>query len=183
MWQDLRREIKNHEMKPKVAIFGSSIVKNLRGNRFSRDFLTRTHRAYTIPEAEVTLRDSKESADVIVYQLLSNDMKVKSEEECLSNLTNLVTETKIIVSLPPNRGDSVALNYKTKTINAGVKSHYRDDQVVTVCDNSNLAYRGEPDGKYICSDGVHPTPEGERILFRNIRQSINAVLRNKVVKS
>ncbi|KAK3103528.1 hypothetical protein FSP39_019889 [Pinctada imbricata] len=190
MLQDLRREIKNHEMKPKVAIIGSSIVKNLRGDRFSRDFLTRTHRAYTIPEAEVTLRDSKESADVIVYQLLSNDMKVKSEEECLSNLANLVTKTKqshpgakIIVSLPPNRGDSAALNCKTNTINAGVKSHYRDDQVVTVCDNSNLAYRGEPDGRYICSDGVHPTPEGERILFRNIRQSINAVLRNKVVKS
>ncbi|KAK3107812.1 hypothetical protein FSP39_022741 [Pinctada imbricata] len=110
-------------------------------------------------------------------------MKTKTESECLTDLQKLVTETKelkkgakIVISLPPNRGDSPCLNHKTNIINATVKSIFAEDRGVFVCDNSNLSYRGEPDARYICNDGVHPTPAGKRVLFGNIRQAIARVL-------
>ncbi|KAK3107077.1 hypothetical protein FSP39_006482, partial [Pinctada imbricata] len=183
MLMDLRKEIKSQDEKPSVAIIGSSLIKNLRSDNFSRHFRTEVCKSYTIPEAKKTIRNCPGERDVVVYQLLSNDMKSKSGDECLSDLRELVTLTKelqprakIIISLPPNRGDSVTLNHTTNSINASVKFTYSRDNMVTVCDNSNLSYRGEPSRRYISSDGVHPTPAGEKVLFGNIRQAIQSVI-------
>ena len=116
---------------------------------------------------------------VIVYQLLSDDLKTESEDKCVKMLTNLVRDTKhrhtgakIIISLPTNRSDSEDFNNKTDLINAHVKRLFAKDDKVSVCDNSNLSYRGQPSIKHIQDDGVHPTHSGERILFNNIRSVV-----------
>ncbi|KAK3083078.1 hypothetical protein FSP39_013369 [Pinctada imbricata] len=84
-------------------------------------------------------------------------------------------DAKIIVSLPPNRGDDPDLNYTTKIVNASVKISFQSVTNVFVCDNSNLAYRGERNRKLISRDEVHPTEFGEKILFQNIRRAIEEV--------
>ena len=187
---DIRRDSKRAndtepKEQPSVSIIGSSIIKNLDGKMFSRHFRTEVKTAYTIPQAEVTVKQLKDKSDVIVYQLLSNDLKEKdvSENECVHKLQGLVTMTKklqpgakIIISLPPNRRDTVERNNKTNIINASVKALYSGDKIVSVCDNTNLSWRGEASKKYISTDGVHPTPAGDMMLFANIRQAVWSAL-------
>ena len=187
---DIRRDSKRAndtepKEQPSVSIIGSSIIKNLDGKMFSRHFRTEVKTAYTIPQAEVTVKQLKDKSDVIVYQLLSNDLKEKdvSENECVHKLQGLVTMTKklqpgakIIISLPPNGRDTVERNNKTNIINASVKALYSGDKIVSVCDNTNLSWRGEASKKYISTDGVHPTPAGDMMLFANIRQAVWSAL-------
>ena len=115
-------------------------------------------------------------------------MKVKGEQECVRDLENLVKLTKniqpcakIVISLPPNRGDSELYNVRTNIINARVKSIFAGDDKVSICDNSNLAYRGKPDKRFIDIDGVHLTPAGDKALFANIRQAVRDALTPQTV--
>ena len=185
---DIRRDIKRaNETEsrglPSVSIIGSSLINNLDGKTFSRHLRTEVKTAYTIPQAEVAVKQLKGRPDVIVYQLLSNDLKKLSADECLRNLQNLVTMTKgvkpgakIIILLPPNRRDNIQWNNKTNIINARVKEIYCGDNIVSICDNSNLSHRGEASYKHIAIDGVHLTPDGEVLLFSNIHQAVRSVL-------
>ena len=168
---------------PRCAVIGSSLLYNLNPDLLSRKFVTEKHTAYTIPQAEQKLECLRQTPDVIVYQLLSNDLKTDSEDECMAKMGRLVALTKrsrpgakIIVSLPLNRSDSHKRNNKTNMINARVTSLFAEDDTVWICDNSNLAYRGKPSRKHIGDDGVHPTPHGEMVLFNNIRQAVEDVL-------
>ena len=194
MLMDIRKEIAttnrdvSNETKPVVAIIGSSLIRNLDGFKFSRHYQTDVRTAYTIPQATDTVRTLDRPNDVIVYQLLSNDMKVKGEQECVRDLENLVKLTKniqpcakIVISLPPNRGDSELYNVRTNIINARVKSIFAGDDKVSMCDNSNLAFRGKPDKRYIDIDGVHLTPAGDKALFANIRQAVRDALTPQTV--
>ena len=182
MLMEIRREIRKAEVKPNVAIIGSSLLRNMRSDKFCRDFNTDKRTAYTIPQASQTVRKIGAS-DVIVYQLLSNDMKTETEDDCVNQMRDLVILTrevqpgaKIIISLPPNRGDSEEWNNKTNIINARVKSLFSGVDNVFICDNSNLSYRGEKSDRFIDSDGVHPNPAGNMLLFANIRQAVKKVL-------
>ena len=182
--QEVKSRVEREKNMPRCTIIGSSLLKNMNPNTFSEKVVTKKRTAYTIPEAVLEIkRLEKERSDVIVYQLLSNDMKSNSENDCLRSLKRLVTITKeshpearIIVSLPPNRGDSRLYNNMTNTINAGVKSLYAVDDIVHVCDNSNLAFRGEANPEFISIDGIHPTPAGDQVLFNNIRLAVEEVL-------
>ena len=183
----IRQEVKrNNERElnmPRCAVIGSSLLYNLNPDLLSRKFVTEKHTAYTIPQAEQKLECLRQTPDVIVYQLLSNDLKTDSEDLCVAKMGRLVALTKrsrpgakIIVSLPLNRSDSHKRNNKTNMINARVTSLFAEDDTVWICDNSNLAYRGKPSRKHIGDDGVHPTPHGEMVLFNNIRQAVEDVL-------
>ena len=166
--------------KPTVAIFGSSLIKNMEAERFSRSFQTDIQLSYTIPGAKRDVKEYKGKADVVVYQLLSNDIKTKSVNKCIAELKELVELTKelqpkakIIVSLPLNRSDNKEFNNKTNSVNAVVKTEFQDSEGVFVSDNSNLAYRGVPHKKMISEwDGIHPTELGEKVLFKNIKGAV-----------
>ncbi|KAK3082442.1 hypothetical protein FSP39_019797 [Pinctada imbricata] len=180
---ELLQRMEKEKSKPKAVVIGSSLVKNMRGDWLSSRVSTDVHIAYTIPAAKEKMQDIPCDTNVVLFQLLSNDVKKMSESKCVEDLENLVKLTKekcrsarIIISLPPNRGDSRSLNTKTDVVNAHVKSLFAEDNIVSICDNSNLSYRGEPNRRFICGDGVHPTPEGEKVLFANIRRAIEGVL-------
>ena len=63
--------------KPAVAIFGSSLIKNMDAEQLSHSFRTDLQMSYTIPEAKQNISEYKRKTDVVVYQLLSNDIKEK----------------------------------------------------------------------------------------------------------
>ena len=181
--QDVKRNAELEKNKPRCTIIGSSIIRNLKPESFSRKVLTEKYTDYTIPEAADRLKKIEHRPDVIVYQLLSNDLKKDPENVCLRKLEELVKatkekkpETKIIISLPPNRSDSQIWNNRTNVINAGVESMFAGDDTVYICDNSNLSFRGNPSRKHILDDGVHPTPLGDKVLFSNLRQAVEEVL-------
>ena len=91
---------------------------------------------------------------------------------------NMQENADIIVSLPTNRGDNKTWNNKVNSVNASMKMEFQDSKRVHISDNSNLYWRGEPNRKMINQiDGVHPTVIGENVLFGNIRQAIDSVLK------
>ncbi|KAK3089606.1 hypothetical protein FSP39_004960 [Pinctada imbricata] len=177
-------ESTDRQRKPIVAIFGSSLIKNMDARRFSRRYNTDIQLSYTIPEAKRNVSEYNRKADVVVYQLLSNDIKEKSTNDCVKEMKELIRQTesihrqsKIVISLPTNRGDSRELNNKINIVNASAKVEFQNYDNVLISDNSNLSYRGEPNRRMISADdGVHPTEFGEKVLFQNIRKSVDQVL-------
>ena len=135
--------------KPAVAIFGSSLIKNMDAEQLSHSFRTDLQMSYTIPEAKQNICEYKRKADVVVYQLLSNDIKEKSVDVCIEEMKELIEITKnmqdnvdIIVSLPTNRGDNKSWNNKVNSVNASMKMEFQDSKRVHISDNSNLSWRG-----------------------------------------
>jgi hypothetical protein len=53
-------------------------------------------------------------------------------------------DAKVIISLPMARADDDAVNRKAQMLGLLVKEKLRENQKITMCDNSNLLYKGKP---------------------------------------
>ena len=94
---------------------------------------------------------------------------------------NLTTEmyprTKVIRSLPTPRSDNSTINHNGQITSVMLREKLKDTPLISTCDNSNLAYKGEPRMKFIDqNDGYHLSSNGTSLLASNIRAAIEKAL-------
>ena len=88
--------------------------------------------------------------DVIVLHLFENDIAEQTPEQCMekfSKMTNDIkrkfTDVKVIVSLGlPQRDEGI--HRKISKLNVLLTEKLGDVNYVSLCDNENLFYRGNP---------------------------------------
>ena len=74
-------------------------------------------------------------------------------------------------------------NNSSQINSAILKEQFKDHYIISLCDNSNLAYRGEPVRKYFDQrDWVYLTSEGVSVFPSNIRYAIDSALDMHVPK-
>ncbi|CAH1802071.1 unnamed protein product [Owenia fusiformis] len=163
--------------RPKVKILGSSILAHVDPSRMY-GFNTTMEQAYTIQQAKGKLENMKDKPDVIIYQVLSNDVKSESDDNIMESMEELVqlTETlkedsKIILSLPPPRKDDAKWNVRQRALNARLEARYHDKSNVVCSSNENLGYNGHPNAKFY-RDDVHINMQGTKILCANILNTL-----------
>jgi len=108
---------------------------------------------YDIKSAKEFIQDfGGDDPDIVVYQVTCNDIEKQAYSETLSKLDDLVNtrknnfcakKSKVLISLPLPRKEK-KLNDKAKVLSAMITSKFAGGDQVTVSDNSNLTYRGEP---------------------------------------
>ena len=91
---EVRESLHKRAQRPKVAIIGSSLIKNLQAHSLSDRFNASKETAYTIPQAMPKVDRIAAGTSVVVYQLLSNDLRSETEDTCIQQLTTLVDKTK-----------------------------------------------------------------------------------------
>ena len=176
-----RKPVRNH---PHVLLIGTSTTRDIDPRKLSSKYSVEKCKAYTLEETATEVSNITEDPDVIIFHSLSNDVKSKSNEECvrlfkeiIDNAVHRFEDTKIIISLPVPRADDEALNNKAQMLGLLVKEIFRDNQRITMCDNSNLSYKGKPVDRFFDStDQVHLTPNGTAMFAANIRDCIDSVL-------
>ena len=169
--------------KPHVTLIGTSNISDI-DEKLSPDFTTNKIKAYTFEETEKEIKQLSNAPTVLVLHSLTNELKLKPPEDCVDEMIQIVNSaheqypsTHIIVSLPTPRNDSAQLNFNGQKISLSLKDKLRRDDYVTLCDNSNLAYKGEAQPRFLKNDGFHlNSPGRSSILAANIRDTIDRVL-------
>ena len=132
----------------------------------------------TVSELEFTTKP-----DAFVLHSVTNDIKTHSPQDCVDKMEDIIQvlkgkfdSTKIIISLPTPRLDNSTVNNKSFQLSAMLKENFQNDEAIYMCDNSNLAYKGEALKRYVGDDGVHLTTHGVSLFASNIRDTIDEVL-------
>lgn len=169
-----------------VTIIGTSNTKGIDPSKLSTKYETIKKYAYTLMETEEMIDQMSEEdhPDVIVLHSLTNDVGNFSNEDCVHKMNNIVVKIfqrfkniKIILSLPTPRADDEKLNNKAQILSLQLKDKFQDVENVTLCDNSNLAYKGRALQKFLApKDNYHLSDSGVSMLAANIRDCIDQVL-------
>ncbi|KAK3093660.1 hypothetical protein FSP39_018575 [Pinctada imbricata] len=135
---------------------------------------------YTIDEATEYVRnyDKDMKPEIIIYHLLCNDIEKSSNAQILAkcqHLTDITNEKfpscKIMISLGLPRGDR-KFNLRINTLNIDLQNHYKRDNSIIICDNSNLFYRGMP-LRGILRDRKHLSKQGVFLFSENLREELD----------
>ncbi len=86
------------------------------------------------------------------------------------------SDTKVIISLPTPRDDDEALNNKAQILGLMVKEEFRQTNIVSFCDNSNLSFKGRPISRFLEPQDKHLTNSGVAVFAANIRDTVDNVL-------
>ncbi|CAG2253761.1 unnamed protein product [Mytilus edulis] len=168
--------------KPSVILMGTSNTENI-DPRISPDYNVHKVTAYTLDETEKELQKLESEPNVIVLHSLTNELMNKTPNDCVDRMTRICDDIrsrfnniKIVISLPTPRSDSEDYNSDGQLITILMKTKFRGDDSVILCDNSNLAYKGQVMNRYIAQDQFHLTPDGTAVLAANIRDCIDKAL-------
>lgn len=179
-----RKTQSDRDRPPHVTLIGTSNLNHIDPNKLSSHYSANKITAYTLQETESSIRNLEYTPNIIVFHSLTNDLKSQSPQSCVGKMEDIIQQTqelyentKIVISLPTPRSDKKTLNHNAMIASAMLKDKFQDSPDVHMCDNSNLAYKGEPIAKYFDSrDGVHLSQNGVSLLAANIRDSIDRVL-------
>ncbi len=80
--------------KPEVIIIGNSLLGGIKPDKLSKDFNTSVRREYTIAEAKQTVANLEANPSVIVFQLVTNDVKDRETTSVTEDYMNLIATTK-----------------------------------------------------------------------------------------
>ncbi|CAC5392985.1 unnamed protein product [Mytilus coruscus] len=151
--------------------------------RISPDYNVHKVTAYTLDETEKELQKLESGPNVIVLHSLTNELMNTTPNNCVDRMTRICNDIrtrfhniKIVISLPTPRCDSEEHNSNGQLITILMKTKFRGDDSVILCDNSNLAYKGQVMSRYIAHDRFHLTPDGTAVLASNIRDCIDKAL-------
>lgn len=178
------KKLHQNQGKLQVALIGTSNIKGINPEKLSSQYRVNKITAYTLVETEKEITNLAESPDLIVLHSLTNDLRNKTPNTCVEEMSgicqlihNRLPDKKIVISLPTPRKDSDDYNTRGQIITALLKQKLKDDSLVTFCDNSNMAYKGEVIPRYIdAKDGYHLSHQGTAVLAANIRSSIDTAL-------
>ena len=166
------------ERKDKVILIGTSNVRYLSSRYIAgNSYYVHKEIKYTVGEAKAYVDSlaGNDSVSKFILHLSCNDIKSVSAESHASSYCDLVRqihdkypEARVIVSLGLPRKDKLLSN-KVEVSNGMIKEKLFSDEKTTICNNSNLAFRGTPVYGVLEDDGVHITRKGVYILNNNFR--------------
>lgn len=170
-----------HNNKEKVILIGTSNIRYLSSRYIAGDkYHVHKETKYTVSEAKAyidSLTDDNQISKFILH-LSCNDIKTASPDSHAESYCQLVKSThekypraQVIVSLGLPRKDTTISN-KIEVANAKIKELLFNVPNTTLCDNSNLAYRGQPEWGVLESDGIHLSRKGVFVLNDNFRSCV-----------
>jgi lysophospholipase L1-like esterase len=125
--------------------------------------------AYTIEDAQTAISDLGITYEVILFHVLTNDLKSAKSTVVVQHMCELVEkthikfpDTKIIISLATNRSDKKLYNDRVNAVNAGIIENLDEATYVHLLNNSNLIDNGALIQNLFQYDGVHLSPKGNR---------------------
>lgn len=169
--------------KQKVLLLGDSHLQPIITNNFIRGCEVDKQLCFTIEEAIDFVQICNVDYDCIVLKLLTNDIKTKSADNCVSDMSSLVNmcsdkwhAVKIVISAGITRGDSANFNHQMHICNIKLQNIFIESQRVSFCDNSALSIRGLPNIKFFREDQVHLSTNGVRVFATNLKVGIHSAL-------
>jgi ribA/ribD-fused uncharacterized protein len=155
---------------PRVDLVGSSLLKGVDESRLSRSLDIHKTISYTISESS-RLDLAALNSDLIVYQLTTNDLKLRNPDQVINEMKALITKTqttlpkcKVVISLAPLQSPRNNINQKIKVVNATLELIFKDSNIIT-CVNDNIT----PYNGCLATDGVHLNHRGSSMLASNLR--------------
>jgi hypothetical protein len=92
---------------PLVILIGTSTTRDIDPMSLSVKYTVDKYMAYNLEETATAVSNIVESPDVIMFHSLSNDVKTKTNEECVQEFTEIIEnveqrfkDAKEIISLP-----------------------------------------------------------------------------------
>jgi len=152
------------KQKSNVVLIGTSNVEGINPKQLSSKYETRKVIAYKLDDTLKVLkeRDFSPNPRVVVLHSLTNSIKDKPAEECVSKLDEIVqfihnkwSHCKVVISLATVRSDKEEHNNNVHLVNALVRTKFLKRENVFLCVNDNLAFRGKPISRFMNSDGYH----------------------------
>ena len=145
--------------KPKVLLVGTSNIKDIEPTRFTPKVYLKKEVKYTVVEAKEYIEQSDTKYDAVAFHVLTNDIKGKDTESCITAFSDLIEttqsnffDTKMIISTETNRTDSNKVNLKVNSINAQIRVKYHENSRVFLSDNENMSVNGQIREKLISED-------------------------------
>jgi hypothetical protein len=121
---------------PHVILIGTSTTRDIDPMSLSVKYTVDKYMAYTLEETATAVSNIVENPDVIIFHSLSNDVKTKTNEECVQEFTEIIEnveqrfkDTKVIISLPMPRADDDVANNKAQMLGLLVKGKSEDHNV------------------------------------------------------
>lgn len=161
-----------------VLFIGTSLTQGIKPDKLLQGYQTDLVTKYRVADAAAYIDEySKPPPAAVVFQQMSNNIKDSSTtaQQCADELAKLVEKTiakfpasKIILSLPPGRGDP-DLHLKTLTANVTVKQKFYKTKNVAICDNSCLLENDTPTSTFFNDDLLHLNNAGTSKLAANIK--------------
>ena len=145
--------------KPKVLLVGTSNIKDIEPTRFTPKVDLKKEVKYTVVEAKEYIEQSDTKYDAVSFHVLTNDIKGKNTESCITAFSDLIEttqskfpDTKMIISTETNRTDSNIVNLKVNSINAQIRVKYHENSRVFLSYNENMSVNGQIREKLISED-------------------------------
>ncbi len=161
---------KGTKTKPEVIIIGNSLLGGIKPDKLSKDFNTSIRQAYTIAEAKQTVANLEANPSVIVFQLVTNDVKDREATSVTEDYMNLIATTKdrkpeahVIISQAPYQDNASTQSVRTALVNASIQSAYHESDII--CTDNRII-------SGFANDKVHLNHSGTSMLARNIKASV-----------
>ena len=176
------------EKATKVLLIGTSNLKFINTQQLSDHTKVNVEKVtkYRLDECQnyidsLTKKDNR--IDGMVLHLFENDIAEYTPEQCIDKLSKITddirqkfTDAKVIISMGLPQGDE-GINRKISKLNFLLKEKWDGVNNVSLCDNGNLFYRGNPSRGMLNADGKHLSRQGTRTLGANLKQAICKTLR------
>ena len=108
-----------------------------------------------------------------------NTQSVSSEFELLvKKIHRKWSDAKILISMGIyiSGGDSVKVNNKMLECNIILQHLFLHVDFITLCDNSNISIRGQPNYRFLKDDKVHLNGYGIKVFVSNLKYSLRKFL-------
>lgn len=174
--------------KPVALLIGTSNISGINEEKLTPDVEVVKHISYTLQECRdyILSCNPHTPPDVVVLHSLTNDLKTKSHQDCVEDLTRIITiinrkwkNTICIISLATPRRDNLKYHTNGQIVNALLKQQFSDeDHTTSVCllDHHNLYFEGQPNSDLLKPDGYHLNEKGVSLLAMNIKKTVHHIL-------
>lgn len=170
--------------KPTIILIGTSNTKRINAEKLSPSFTTNKVTAFNLEETkQAILEISDIIPNLVVFHSLTNDLKIKSPQQCVEEIQDIVKlalqkwqNSGCIISLTTPRLDSVIFNTNGQIINALLKQIYDDNKDVLLVDHGNMLRNGNPIAELLSEDKFHLSDSGVSQLSANLKRGIHTAL-------
>ena len=158
-------------------MIGNSHFRPIKTYDFLKDCQIKKHICYDINEASQFIDKVTESYDCVVLHLFTNDVRDSENTESVSSEFELLvkkihrkwSDAKMLISMGISRGDSVKVNNKILEYNIILQHLFLHVDFITLCDNSNISIRGQPNYRLLKDDKVHLNGYGIKVFVSNLK--------------
>jgi ribA/ribD-fused uncharacterized protein len=179
-----------HATKPRAVLMGNSLLNGIDHAALSQQYKVERANAATVEVAmdKVKNWDKQDTIDCLCLQLITNEARniqnpAQTVENCSKGIADLISITndkwpscKIVVSLPPPRGDSDKSHHIQSVVSSFITLQSMANDHLTVVNNDDFGIEGYPDTKFYQDDQIHLNQRGKNHLVSKLKKGINSVL-------